>query len=248
MRHEQHRAVVAGERALELLDRLDVEVVRRLVEDEAVDAARGEQREHGARALARRQRRRRAQDVVCAEAELREQRARLLGEQPLSRKMRRAAAACPESAARRCSSSPRTTPGPAQRAPAASGRRPSSASSSVVLPLPFGPAIASRSPQLTSRSSGPSRNAPRSMTALLEPDDDVAAAGGGCETEAAAPTARTASRRVSTCRASPRTPSSRPSTSSSCGPGRSRAPPTRPCGAPAPRCARARRPSASQRS
>ena len=52
VRDEQHRAVVAGERALELLDRLDVEMVRRLVEDEAVDAARGEQREHRARALA----------------------------------------------------------------------------------------------------------------------------------------------------------------------------------------------------
>ena len=49
--------------------------------------------------------------------------------------------------------------------PAASGSRPSSASSSVVLPLPFGPAIASRSPQPTSRSSGPSRNEPRSTTA-----------------------------------------------------------------------------------
>src|SRR5579884_3914935 len=50
---EQHRPVVAGERPLELLDRLDVEVVRRLVQDEAVDAARGDERQAGPRALAR---------------------------------------------------------------------------------------------------------------------------------------------------------------------------------------------------
>ena len=48
---------VVAERALELLDRLEVEVVRRLVEDEAVDAARLKQREHGAAALAGRERR-----------------------------------------------------------------------------------------------------------------------------------------------------------------------------------------------
>src|SRR6185436_5829102 len=63
------------ESALELLDRLDVEVVRRLVEDEGVDAAGGEEREAGARALARRERHGRAQDVLGAKAELREQRA-----------------------------------------------------------------------------------------------------------------------------------------------------------------------------
>ena len=52
MRDEQHRAGVVGKRLLELLDRLEVEVVRRLVEDEAVDAAGLQQREHGAAALA----------------------------------------------------------------------------------------------------------------------------------------------------------------------------------------------------
>src|SRR5262249_59610507 len=54
----------------------DVEVVRGLVEHEAVDTARGEKCETGAGALARREGRRRAQDVVRAESELREQRAR----------------------------------------------------------------------------------------------------------------------------------------------------------------------------
>ncbi len=53
MRDDDEAAVVAGERRLELLDRLEVEVVRRLVEDQAVDAACCEQREPGARALAR---------------------------------------------------------------------------------------------------------------------------------------------------------------------------------------------------
>ena len=73
MRHEDHGAVVAGEAALELLDRLDVEVVGGLVENEAVDSTRGQEREAGAGALARRERRGRAEDVVGAEAELREQ-------------------------------------------------------------------------------------------------------------------------------------------------------------------------------
>src|SRR5262249_28523110 len=65
----------ARERRLQLLDRLEVEVVRWLVEDEAVDAARREQREPGTRALARRKRWRGPADVVGAECELGEQRA-----------------------------------------------------------------------------------------------------------------------------------------------------------------------------
>ena len=100
MRDEDHSSVVAGEAALELLDRLDVEVVRRLVEDEAVDAAGGQEREAGAGALARRQRLGRAEDVVGAEAELREQRAR--GSSSKSRKI--SSSVCgPVSAARSCS-------------------------------------------------------------------------------------------------------------------------------------------------
>ena len=74
--------VVGLERRLELLDRLEVEVVRRLVEDEAVHAAGREQRERGPRALARRERRRGPDDVVGAERELREQRARVDRRQP----------------------------------------------------------------------------------------------------------------------------------------------------------------------
>ena len=55
--------------------------------------------------------------------------------------------------------------GRATARPTTSGSRPSSAPSSVVLPEPLGPTMASRSPQPISRSTGPSRNAPRSTTA-----------------------------------------------------------------------------------
>src|SRR5256885_6053787 len=75
---EDDGAGVAGERGLELLDRWEVEMVRRLVEDEAVDAARGEQRQLGSRALPGREGSCRTEHVVGAEAELGEQRARLL--------------------------------------------------------------------------------------------------------------------------------------------------------------------------
>ena len=82
MRDEHDRALVAGEGELELLDRLEVEVVRRLVEDEAVDPPRREEREDGPRPLARRERAGRPQDVPGAELELREQRPRALRRQP----------------------------------------------------------------------------------------------------------------------------------------------------------------------
>ena len=54
--HEQQRALVAVERLLELLDGGQVEVVGGLVEHEAVHARADQQREHGAGALAGRQR------------------------------------------------------------------------------------------------------------------------------------------------------------------------------------------------
>jgi hypothetical protein len=53
VRDEHGCALVARERELELLDRLEVEIVRRLVEHERVDAACGEQRDRGPAALAR---------------------------------------------------------------------------------------------------------------------------------------------------------------------------------------------------
>jgi tRNA G18 (ribose-2'-O)-methylase SpoU len=70
---EEERPVEARQRLLELLDGGDVEVVRGLVEDEAVDAPRTEECERRASAFARRQRARGASDVLRAEAELREQ-------------------------------------------------------------------------------------------------------------------------------------------------------------------------------
>src|SRR5580765_526046 len=56
VRDEQHRAGEGGERVLERLSALEVEVVRRLVEDEEVGAARDDQRESEAPPLAARER------------------------------------------------------------------------------------------------------------------------------------------------------------------------------------------------
>ena len=53
VRDEDERAVEPAQRALEFLDGRQVEVVRRLVEHEAVDTARHEHSEVGARPLAR---------------------------------------------------------------------------------------------------------------------------------------------------------------------------------------------------
>src|SRR5207244_6306797 len=60
---EEDRAVEARERRLELLDGRHVEVVRRLVEEQGVDAARGEMRQRRASALAAREGRARALSV-----------------------------------------------------------------------------------------------------------------------------------------------------------------------------------------
>src|SRR6266508_4055061 len=49
---QHHRPLERVERTLQLLDCRDVEMVRRLVEDEAVDAARGEERDQRPRPLA----------------------------------------------------------------------------------------------------------------------------------------------------------------------------------------------------
>jgi hypothetical protein len=53
VRDQQNRAVERIQGTLELLDRRNVEMVRRLVEDQEVDASGGQQRQQRARALAR---------------------------------------------------------------------------------------------------------------------------------------------------------------------------------------------------
>jgi len=53
MRDEHGCALVACKRELELFDRLEVEVVRRLVEHERIDSAGGEQRDRGTASLSR---------------------------------------------------------------------------------------------------------------------------------------------------------------------------------------------------
>ena len=71
----------------------------------------------------------------------------------------------PTNADRACSISPTITLAPSELVPASGTIRPSSNAINVVLPLPFGPTRATRSPTRRSRSTGPSRNDPRSTTA-----------------------------------------------------------------------------------
>src|SRR5437763_2585549 len=79
MRDEHDRACEHVQGALELLDRRNVEMVRRLVEHQAVDPARGEERHQRTGALAGGERSDVAQHMVGAESELGEQRARGFG-------------------------------------------------------------------------------------------------------------------------------------------------------------------------
>ena len=240
MGDEDHGAVVAGEAALELLDRLDVEVVRRLVEDEAVDAAGGEEREPGARALARREGRGRAEDVVGAEAELREQGARgsLLEvaedvEQRLRPRQR--GAILLELAEDDARAEPARAGGERQPAEQRVEQRRLAAAVRPGDREPVAPA------------DGEVERAEPEGAALddrvLEPDDDLAAARRRRERELELPRLVRLLDGLDLRGASRRTSASRPSTSSSCGPGRSRGAPTRPCGAAAPRSAGARRPT-----
>ena len=74
---EKQRPVERAQRPLELLDRRQVEVVRRLVEHEAPRSARRLERKLGPRPLARREAPGRPQDVVGVEVELGEERARI---------------------------------------------------------------------------------------------------------------------------------------------------------------------------
>ena len=92
MGDDDGRPLVGRERRLELLDRLQVEVVRRLVEHEAVDAAGLQLGEVRARPLARRERRAGPLDVVGAEVELGEQGAGVDRIEGRARGRRRAAA------------------------------------------------------------------------------------------------------------------------------------------------------------
>ena len=84
---------------------------------------------------------------------------------------------------RACPISPNTTAGPTRRSPLTSGRRPSSASISVVLPLPFGPAIESRSPHWTPKSTRPEPERAALDDRILQRNDEVARAPGRSEVE-----------------------------------------------------------------
>ena len=184
VRDEDQRSVEGAQRALELLDRGQVEVVRRLVEHEAADArappaARARPRplagrERLAPAAARGRRRGRTWRAACA----------LHPRAATTPRRRCGSAARPSRKASAPVRSRRRRPtGPTRRVPLSSGTRPSSASISVVLPLPFGPAIESRSPHWTPKSSGPSRNGAALDDRILQRDDEIAGAPGRSEIE-----------------------------------------------------------------
>ena len=69
MRHERDRGIERHERLLEPLERLDVEMVRRLVEEQQVGAARERARERRTGQLAAREGRQPALELLLAEAE-----------------------------------------------------------------------------------------------------------------------------------------------------------------------------------
>ena len=73
MRDDHEGPVVLGESELQLLDRFEIEMIRRFVEDQNVHATCLLLGEVGPRPLAWRERRGRTADVVGAEPELREQ-------------------------------------------------------------------------------------------------------------------------------------------------------------------------------
>ena len=123
MGDQEHGAVERPERLLELLDRGQVEVVRRFVEHEAVDAGDREQREDSARAFAGRECARRSQHVFRAESELRERRTARRRVRTATRAGTRPSAfPSPVKVSRACSSRPSTTDGPSRCVPASSGQ------------------------------------------------------------------------------------------------------------------------------
>ena len=155
---------VARKRLLQLLDGLQVEVVRRLVEHEAVDAARLELGEPG-RGFARpvratapagghARRRGRTSRAACAR---RPGRARWRDDDVVEQRRIAGDTGLLERAEHRRAAE--------RRVPASSGSSPSRSASSVDLPLPFLPVTARRSPGSRSRSSGPSSKPPRPATA-----------------------------------------------------------------------------------
>ena len=186
---QQERAVEAGDRLLELLDGRQVEVVGRLVEDEAVDALGHQQGEDGPGPLARRERARRSSDVA-------RRRGRTWpagcgpppGVMPVADSTASSSVRAPSSRRRACSTSPTTTPGPSRCRPAASSTRPRSASSSVVLPLPLRAHDADPlGPADRPGRSGPRAKSPRSTTAPSSDGHQLPAALALADVEAQVP-------------------------------------------------------------
>ena len=160
VRDQEHRALVLLQRDVQRVDRLEIEVVGRLVEDEHVRLLQHDAAEQQPRGLAARQRLGRLQPFLAGEQHLAEQavdvlarRVRIELVQPLDRGHALAGS-------RRCgpAGSSRSTPrGPSgscrrrgRRATASTpGASASSAFSSVVLPTPLRPTSTIFSPRLT---------------------------------------------------------------------------------------------------
>ena len=175
---QQQRARVGGQRLLQLLDRGQVEVVGRLVEDQHVDArapAAARARPGCARparasrpAAARGRRSARTWPAGCAP--------RPSASRAPRRRTRRAAAPGRRTArgpgrSRRSAPTARGTPSPRRAAPGRAGRP-----AACDLPEPLAPVIASRSPQSTCRSTGPEREAAAAHDRAAQGGDDGAGA------------------------------------------------------------------------
>ena len=149
VRDEQHRARERLERRLERLAALDVEVVRRLVEDEEVRAARDDEREREPAPLAARER---ASPASRAPPSRRRGSGRAASAPPAAAgRSRRPSRRAPSRARRARPRAARSTParrrGRASPGPPSGSRRPRIVSSSVVFPAPFGPTSATCSPR-----------------------------------------------------------------------------------------------------
>ena len=194
-------AVVGRERGLELLDRLQVEVVRRLVEHEQVDAARLQLGELRAGALARARASRTAGSTCSAPRPNLASSVRALDRAQAgcgAREGRRAAARRRRRRRGAGRASPITVDRPTCACPRRAAARRAGARAASTCRCRCGPVTATRSPGRARGRSGRAGRSPRSPTAPSQRRDAVARALRRRRARGAAPTARTASRRRST--------------------------------------------------
>ena len=158
MRHEHERAGELEQALLEHLERRDVEVVRRLVEEQQVGGLEHQPREHGARLLAAGEPADRRLELLGAEEEalrpardvdaapLEDDRVAVRGERALERDRG------VEARAVLVEDHDLAGPGACSTVPASGASWPASRRSSVLLPLPFAPSRPRRVPGESTRS------------------------------------------------------------------------------------------------